>query len=127
MQRLKMRRQAVEPSSTLEPSVLAQHVASVMDGNVPWAKERGLPRIAGHRAGAENIRRVIECTMEIGLKHLTLYAFSSENWSRPEEEISGLMTILSDVIERETPRLPAEGIRPRLLRRLARSPPDLGV
>ena len=126
MQRLKMRRQAVEPSSTLEASVLPQHVAIVMDGNGRWAQERGLPRIAGHRAGAENIRRVIECTMELGLKHLTLYAFSSENWSRPEEEISGLMTILGDVIERETPRLAAEGIRLRHLGRLDRLPPDLG-
>src|SRR5438309_80842 len=99
MQRLKLYRQAAEqskPSNTPEPSHLPQHVAIVMDGNGRWAKERGLPRIAGHRAGAENIRRVIECTMEHGLKHLTLYAFSSENWSRPEDEISGLMTILGE-------------------------------
>ncbi|HQJ52603.1 MAG TPA: polyprenyl diphosphate synthase, partial [Anaerolineae bacterium] len=77
------------------------HVAIIMDGNGRWAKERGLPRLAGHRAGTEAIRRVMEACVEFGVKVLTLYAFSTENWSRPADEVGGLMGLLSQVIEHE--------------------------
>jgi len=88
-----------------------RHVAIIMDGNGRWAKHRGLPRIAGHRAGTENLRTIIRASAEFGIEYLTLYAFSTENWSRPKAEITGLMNILSDVIDREMAELNKEGAR----------------
>ena len=76
---------------------IPQHVAIIMDGNGRWAKQRGLPRVAGHRAGAENLRRIINACVEFGIKILTIYAFSTENWERPEREIRGLMKIFTRV------------------------------
>ena len=70
------------------------HIAIIMDGNGRWASERGLPRLAGHKAGTDNIKRIIEAAVEYDVKMLTLYAFSTENWRRPEDEVRGLMTIL---------------------------------
>ena len=98
-------------AQTIAPERVPQHVAIIMDGNGRWAQERGLPRMAGHRAGTENIRRIVEACVRYGVKYLTLYAFSTENWSRPEDEVGGLMRILGEVIERETPKLHAEGVR----------------
>jgi undecaprenyl diphosphate synthase len=109
----------------LEPETLPQHIAFIMDGNGRWARERGLPRIAGHRAGAENIRRIVENSVRFGVKHITLYAFSTENWKRPEDEVRGLMTILGEVLERETPKLHAEGVRINHLGRLDGMNPHL--
>jgi undecaprenyl diphosphate synthase len=87
------------------------HVAIIMDGNGRWAEHRKLPRLAGHRAGTENIRRVIEEFASFGVKHLTLYAFSTENWERPDEEVRGLMHILEDVIHKESQALHEQGVR----------------
>ncbi|TMB98919.1 MAG: di-trans,poly-cis-decaprenylcistransferase [Chloroflexi bacterium] len=87
------------------------HVAIIMDGNGRWATQRGKPRLAGHRAGTENLRRVIERFADYGVGCLTLYAFSTENWSRPKREVRGLMTILRRVIKRETKHLHKNGIR----------------
>ncbi|KPK46525.1 MAG: hypothetical protein AMJ77_05835 [Dehalococcoidia bacterium SM23_28_2] len=87
------------------------HVAIIMDGNGRWAHQRGLSRIAGHRAGTENIRQVIERFADYGVKYLTLYAFSTENWNRPRAEVQGLMRILGRVIKRETKHLHENGIR----------------
>jgi undecaprenyl diphosphate synthase len=87
------------------------HIAIIMDGNGRWAKARGLPRVAGHRAGTENLRRVIRSCVEFGVKVLTIYAFSTENWGRPEDEVSGLMRILEDVIDRELTEMHKEGVR----------------
>src|SRR5437588_13005369 len=87
------------------------HVAIIMDGNGRWARKRGLPRLMGHRAGTENIRRIVHACVENNVKYLTLYAFSTENWNRPTNEVQGLMRILADVIERETPELDREGAR----------------
>jgi undecaprenyl diphosphate synthase len=86
-------------------------VAIIMDGNGRWAKSRGMPRVAGHRAGTENLRTIIRASARFGIKYLTLYAFSTENWSRPRAEIKGLMHILSDVIDRELQELHEEGAR----------------
>lgn len=102
----------------LDPASIPQHIAIIMDGNGRWARQRHLPRVAGHRAGAENIRRIVESSIRYGVKHLTLYAFSTENWNRPADEVSGLMTILGEVLERETPKLHAEGVRINHLGRL---------
>ena len=87
------------------------HVGIIMDGNGRWATKRGLPRLAGHQAGTKNLRRIIRAAADAGIKHLTFFAFSTENWSRPEEEVSGLMSLLGEFIETETPELHKEGVR----------------
>ena len=92
-------------------SKVPRHVAIIMDGNGRWAQERGLPRMAGHRAGTENLRTIIRASAKLGIKYLTLYAFSTENWSRPKTEITGLRHSLSEVIDREIEELHAEGAR----------------
>jgi len=101
------------------------HIAIIMDGNGRWALERGLPRLAGHRAGTENLRRVIEACVEFGVQYLTLYAFSTENWGRPIEEVRGLMRILEDVIARELRELHKEGVQLRHIGRLSQLKPSL--
>ena len=95
-----------------------RHIAIIMDGNGRWARQRHLPRLAGHRAGTENIRRIVTECAEQGVQYLTLYAFSTENWSRPSAEVDGLMRILSDFIDRATINLHREGARLRHLGRL---------
>jgi len=110
----------------LQPlATVPRHVAIIMDGNGRWAARRGLPRLAGHRAGTENIRRIIEGCVELGVQILTLYAFSTENWQRPNDEVSGLMEILGQVIDRETEDLHANGVRLRHIGRLDGLPPHL--
>jgi undecaprenyl diphosphate synthase len=101
------------------------HVAIIMDGNGRWAQARGLPRVAGHRAGTENLRRIIEACVEFGVKYLTIYAFSTENWGRPPEEIRGLMGIVEDVIDRELNELNRQGVQLRHIGRLERLRPSL--
>jgi len=86
------------------------HVAIIMDGNGRWAKKRGLPRQAGHRAGVENLRRVIDACVEFGIKILTIYAFSTENWGRPDSEVRGLMRIFHRVLDQELDELHAQGV-----------------
>jgi undecaprenyl diphosphate synthase len=104
---------------------LPQHVAIIMDGNGRWALSRGLPRLAGHKAGTENLRRVIRASVKFGVKYLTIYAFSTENWGRPPEEVKGLMYILEDVIDRELAELHKEGVQLRHIGRLERLAPTL--
>ena len=96
-----------------------------MDGNGRWAAKRGLPRLAGHHAGTENLRRIIRASVEFGVKYLTIYAFSTENWGRPKEEIDGLMNILEDVIDRELNELNKEGVQLRHIGHLERLAPKL--
>jgi len=96
-----------------------------MDGNGRWAKQRGLPRIEGHRAGVENLRSVIEYFNELKLKYLTLYGFSTENWKRPEEEITGLLHLLEETIDKETLKLHKNGVKIRHLGRLDELSPGL--
>ncbi len=109
----------------LTPECIPTHVAIIMDGNGRWAKQRGLPRLAGHRAGTENLRKVLRACVEFGVKILTIYAFSTENWGRPREEVQGLMNILRDVIDRELAELHAEGVQLRHLGDLSRIDKDL--
>ena len=92
-----------------------RHVAIIMDGNGRWAKQRGLPRVAGHRAGAEAVRQTMRSAVKHGVEVLTLYAFSSENWRRPEEEVSDLKGLLGFYLERELDSLAKEGVRLRLI------------
>ena len=107
------------------PEKTPQHVAIVMDGNGRWALSRGLPRLAGHRAGTENLRRIISASVEFNVKYLTIYAFSTENWRRPPAEVQGLMHILEDVIDRELEELYEEGVKLRHLGRLDKLAPKL--
>jgi len=107
------------------PDKVPQHVAIIMDGNGRWAISRGLPRVAGHKAGTENLRRLIRSTVEFGIKYLTIYAFSTENWGRPPEEVQGLMGILQDVIDRELNGLIEEGVQLRHIGRLERLDPKI--
>ena len=113
--------------SAREPTLptVPEHVAIIMDGNGRWARARGLPRLEGHRAGTESIRRIIEGCVEVGIKILTLYAFSTENWRRPGDEVAGLMEILGEVIDRETAELHANGVRLRHIGSLDGLPPGL--
>ena len=89
---------------------IPQHVAIIMDGNGRWAAKRKLPRHAGHRAGAENLRRIINASVEFGIKILTIYAFSTENWGRPEREVRALMKIIARVLDQELNELDAQGV-----------------
>lgn len=90
---------------------IPEHVAVIMDGNGRWAKKRMLPRQAGHRAGVENLREIIDACIEFGIQVLTIYAFSTENWSRPETEVRGLMRIFSRVLDQEIYDLHEQGVR----------------
>lgn len=102
-------------TTSLDVNSIPVHVAIIMDGNGRWAKEQGLPRLAGHRAGTDNIRRVVEAFANAGVKYLTLYAFSTENWGRPEDEVRGLFGILEAVIDKESMELRKAGVRIRHL------------
>lgn len=113
------------------PERIPTHIAIIMDGNGRWARARGLPRLAGHRAGTENLRRIIEACVEFGVKYLTIYAFSTENWGRPMDEVEGLMNIFDDVFDRELNELHKrgaqlrhvgrlEGVRPSMIEKIKR-------
>ncbi|MGQ9599885.1 MAG: isoprenyl transferase [Anaerolineae bacterium] len=102
-----------------------RHVAIIMDGNGRWARARGLPRLAGHRAGTENIRPILEASVEFGIETLTIWAFSTENWRRPEEEVKGLLRILQEMIRRELQELHKQGVQLRHIGRLDRLPRPL--
>lgn len=112
------------PSADL-PAKIPTHIAIIMDGNGRWAAARGLPRLAGHRAGTENLRRVIKACVEFGIQYLTIYAFSTENWGRPNDEVEGLMHILSEVIDNELDELDNEGVQIRHIGRIDRMEEDV--
>lgn len=105
---------AMDPKTSLP-----RHVAVIMDGNGRWATRQGKPRIYGHQAGTENIREVIKTFADAGVKYVTLFAFSTENWARPAEEISALLTILQSTIDREVDNLHQEGVQIRYLGNLS--------
>ena len=98
-------------SAQSEPTEVPRHVAVIMDGNGRWARARGLPRLSGHRAGTEALRRTIEACIDFGVDILTIYAFSTENWKRPAHEVRGLMYLLEEVIERQQDELDDRGVR----------------
>ncbi|GAB4275733.1 MAG: isoprenyl transferase [Candidatus Promineifilaceae bacterium] len=109
----------------LTPYKVPRHIAIIMDGNGRWARQRGLPRHAGHRAGAENLRRIINACVEFGVEILTIYAFSTENWGRPESEIRALMKIFARVLDQEIDDLHAQGVCLHHLGELSGIAPDL--
>jgi undecaprenyl diphosphate synthase len=104
---------------------IPEHIAIIMDGNGRWAEARGLPRLDGHKAGTENLRPIIQGCVEQGIKYLTIYAFSTENWGRPKDEVSGLLTILELYLDREIDELCREGVRIRHLGRLEAMPENI--
>lgn len=108
----------LKPEDERIPEKVPAHVAIIMDGNGRWARARGLPRLAGHRAGVDNLRRVLEACAEFGIQYLTIYAFSTENWERPPDEVRGLINILEEVIDRQLYELHENGVQLRHLGRL---------
>ena len=108
-----------------DQAAIPQHVAIIMDGNGRWAERQGLPRLAGHRAGTENIRRTLQAVYRFGIPYLTLFAFSTENWGRPDDEVRGLMELLHSVIIEEARALNEQNVRIRHLGATERLPGDL--
>jgi undecaprenyl diphosphate synthase len=103
----------------------ARNVAIILDGNARWAEQRGLPIAEGHRAGTRAVRRTVEAAIELGVRSLALYAFSTENWSRPPDEVAALMAIFDETIDRELPDLAEQGVRTRFIGRRDRAPDAL--
>jgi undecaprenyl diphosphate synthase len=104
---------------------LPQHVAIIMDGNGRWAKQRSLPRVEGHRQGAESARTIIRTAGELGIKYLTLYAFSAENWNRPKDEVDALMKYLIHYLKTETPELNKNNVRLEVIGQIYRLPENV--
>ncbi len=109
----------------MSQGTIPQHVAIIMDGNGRWAKARGLPRVAGHRRGAESVRNAVEAAGELGVRYLTLFGFSSENWRRPADEVSDLMGLLRHYLRSEIAELHGKGVRVRVIGDRTRLPADV--
>lgn len=105
----------MELKASINPQNIPSHVAIIMDGNGRWAKQQGEDRIFGHHEGVNSVRDVVEACGEIGVKYLTLYAFSTENWNRPKEEVDGLMELMVATISMETPNLHKKGVRLKVI------------
>jgi undecaprenyl diphosphate synthase len=112
-------------STAAAPRALPRHIAIIMDGNGRWAKARGLPRIAGHRSGAEAVRRTLTAAGELGIPYLTLFGFSSENWKRPSAEVQDLMVLLRHYLRGEIAELQRNGVRLKVIGQLTRLAPDI--
>lgn len=106
----------------INSQAIPRHVAIIMDGNGRWAQKKGLPRAAGHRAGMETLKRVVESAIRIGITHLTVYAFSTENWKRPPDEINALMNLLVEYVDKELLQLKQNGVRVKAIGNLEQLP-----
>ena len=106
----------------IDPDRLPRHVAVIMDGNGRWAKKRGMKRVSGHKKGAEAVRKIVEASREIGIQWLTFYAFSEENWNRPDAEVQALMMLLNRFVKSELKRLQEQGIRLHSIGRINKLP-----
>ena len=115
----------VRPVPEVDLPEVAGSVAIIMDGNGRWAQRRRLPTAAGHRAGARVVRKVVEAAIDLGIHDLSVFAFSTENWSRPQDEVDALMEIFGETIERELPDLAEQGVRVRFIGRRDRAPEEL--
>lgn len=120
-----MKGKAAELAKELRKEKLPKHVAVIMDGNGRWAKKRGLPRVKGHERGAKTLRKVVELSAKLGIKYLTAFAFSKENWKRPREEIDFLMGLLRRYLKNEVPTLEKNGIKLEVAGDLEELPGDL--
>src|SRR6201984_3512317 len=112
-------------SAIATPRSLPRHIAIIMDGNGRWAQARGLPRIAGHRRGAEAVRRPVTAASDLGIRYLTLFGFSSENWKRPLDEVDDLMGLLRHYLRGEIAELHQKGVRLRVIGEIGRLAPDI--
>jgi undecaprenyl diphosphate synthase len=117
--------EAIHPGQPGEVSREARNLAIILDGNARWAEQRGLPVAEGHRAGTRAVRRTVEAAIDLGVRSLALYAFSTENWTRPADEVEDLMEIFGETIDRELPDLAREGVRTRFIGRRDRAPAAL--
>jgi len=115
----------LKPLPVRDSPDVAESVAIIMDGNGRWAKRRGLPTAAGHRAGARTVRKIVEASIDLGVHDLSIFAFSTENWSRPRDEVDALMDIFGETSERELPDLIEQGVRVRFIGRKDRAPEEL--
>jgi len=115
----------VRPLPERDLPEVAETVAIIMDGNRRWARRRGLPAVVGHRAGTRALRRTVEASIALGIRNLVVYSFSTENWSRPPEEVEALMELFGETIERELPDLHEQGVRVRFIGRRDRAADDL--
>jgi undecaprenyl diphosphate synthase len=113
------------PALATDNAIIPAHVAIIMDGNGRWAKSRGLPRTAGHKKGADSLRNVLNACRDAGVKYLTIYAFSSENWKRPSDEVSDLMQLLRHYLERELQELHENEVCLRFIGDLSQLDPDI--
>ena len=111
-------------NNEIDAARIPRHVAIIMDGNGRWAKAKGLPRTAGHQEGVETVKKITEEAVRLGVKYLTLYTFSTENWNRPEAEVQALMSLLVAAIHRETPELMKNNVRLMAIGNLDRLPAD---
>ena len=107
------------------PNNIPQHVAIIMDGNGRWARARMMPRVEGHRQGAKALKRIVKASRELGIRYLTVYAFSTENWKRPEAEVSSLMKLFISALNDETPELKKNNVRLRAMGALDMLPKDV--
>ena len=110
-----MKKEVQKLITELDLAKLPQHVAIIMDGNGRWAKQRHRPRLFGHRAGAKSVRQVVELAGELHISHLTVYAFSTENWNRPQEEVSGLMKLLMEFLNKEIDEMDRKNVVVRII------------
>ena len=117
--------QSETPSGLTESTGTPAHVAIIMDGNGRWAKQRGLPRLEGHRRGVDNVRTLVRCCIEKKISYLTLFAFSSENWRRPKQEVNWLMNLLSRALDREVQTLHDNGVRLQFIGNLTELPDSI--
>src|SRR5262245_16950638 len=104
-----------QPAPTSQPALTPRHVAIIMDGNGRWARQRSQPRTFGHREGVEALRRTVEAAGELGVSYLTVFGFSTENWSRPVQEVNALLDLLRLYVARDLERLAREGVRIRVI------------
>jgi undecaprenyl diphosphate synthase len=119
------RASVAEPAARPDVPDIPRSIAIIMDGNGRWAETRGLPVAEGHRAGTRSLRRTVEASIDLGVESLTVYAFSTENWTRPVDEVDDLMVIFEETIERELPDLAAQGVKVRFIGRRDRAPDAL--
>ena len=124
LERLRLLRRASRPVEPALPEV-ARSVAIIMDGNARWARSRGLPVLAGHSAGTRALRRTVEACLDLGVDSLAVFAFSTENWNRPDDEVRGLLDLLAETIRREFPDMGRMGVRVRFVGRRDRCSPSI--
>ena len=124
LERLRLLKRASRPVEPALPDV-ARSVAIIMDGNARWARSRGLPVLAGHSAGTRALRRTVEACLDLGVNSLAVFAFSTENWNRPDDEVRGLLDLLAETIKREFPDMGRMGVRVRFVGRRDRCSPEV--